>query len=129
MSTRLIFGNPDGARNNVGQAYMECQDAIIVDRQVKILPSNKLRSSGGSGTMDHKSNKNEKLELIPAAQHLMWAAAAKGYETINQTKQKIDEKYKLSEKSRHLTQRARMAISAAEETVRSHLARRAGQEK
>ncbi|KAK9120274.1 hypothetical protein Scep_018367 [Stephania cephalantha] len=104
-------------------------DAIIVDRHVKILPSNKLRSSGVSGTMDHKSNNNEKVELIPAAQRLMWAAAAKGYETLNRTKQKIDEKYNLSEKSRHLTQRAWIAISAAEEAVRSHLARRAGQEK
>ncbi|KAF5208219.1 binding partner of acd11 [Thalictrum thalictroides] len=99
------------------QTALLLNDAIIVDRRVRILPLQNIESSSVPIHRNNGTKKTEKQTPIPSAHALVQIISSKGGESLNKAKEVLDERYKLSEKGIVLTQQAKMAIFAAEQTA------------
>ncbi|KAF9618088.1 hypothetical protein IFM89_000039 [Coptis chinensis] len=99
------------------QTALLLNGAFIMDNRVRILPLRSIESPPVSYNMHDRTKKNEKQGFIPIAHSIVQTMTSKGCENLSKAKEVLDQKYKMSEKGRAVTEQTRMAISATEQTV------------
>ncbi|KAJ4974949.1 hypothetical protein NE237_008123 [Protea cynaroides] len=97
------------------QTALLLNGAIVVDRPIRVFRLQNMVDIPISEKTIVGSQNNQKQGLIPAARSVVQTLALEGYETFCRAKEEMEQKYKLSEKGRVVTQQTKLAISAVEQ--------------
>ncbi|XVF66756.1 hypothetical protein PTKIN_Ptkin10aG0063200 [Pterospermum kingtungense] len=100
------------------QTALLLNDAIFAGQPIRILPKKDVADPSPPHKLPNHTEKKKIQENIPIVQAVIQVMGTEGNnEKLNQTREELEHKYKLSEKSRVLMNKTRLAISAADQAV------------
>ncbi|KAK6241751.1 hypothetical protein SCA6_007140 [Theobroma cacao] len=93
------------------------QDATFAGQPIRVLPKKDFANPPLPHQLPYVTESNRIQGNIPVMQAVVQVMASEGIEKLNHTRDEIEKKYKLSEKSRELMNKTRSAVYAADQAV------------
>ncbi|XP_021291604.1 protein vip1-like isoform X2 [Herrania umbratica] len=99
------------------QTALLLNDATFAGQPIRVLPKKDFANPPLPHQLPNVTENNRIQGNIPVMQAVVQVMASEGIEKLNQTRDEIGKKYKLSEKSRELMNKTRSAVYAADQAV------------
>ncbi|XVE92713.1 hypothetical protein REPUB_Repub01dG0123300 [Reevesia pubescens] len=99
------------------QTALLLNNATFAGHPIQILPKKDVADLPLPHKLPNVTENNKIQGNIPVEQAVVQVIASEGIEKLNQKRGELEEKYKLSEKSRVLINKTRLAFSAADQAV------------
>ncbi|WRX14142.1 RNA recognition motif domain - like 10 [Theobroma cacao] len=99
------------------QTALLLNDATFAGQPIRVLPKKDFANPPLPHQLPYVTESNRIQGNIPVMQAVVQVMASEGIEKLNHTRDEIEKKYKLSEKSRELMNKTRSAVYAADQAV------------